>query len=182
MDRFIVETACCSFVIFFILQCIVLRALPVHQVLKGLMNAAIGGGVLNLVLTAGLSFMCLQLHSLGTIGFICLLFLSFIVYGLLVFVYILCVFGPYETSIRMRIVREIHGAGQQGLTLENLLRNYNIRKILQVRLERLKGAGDIVLKDGKYHIHQHYNMFFVIEIISQQIQKWIGPRSPLSRG
>jgi len=142
------------------------------------MNAAMGGGLLNLVLTAGLSFMYPQLKiSLGIMGLMIIIFLSFIVYGLLVFVYILCVFGPYETSIRMRIVREIYGAGQQGLTLENLLKNYNIRGILQVRLERLKGAGDIAVKDGKYYIRQHCNIFFLIESIAHQIQQWIEPKS-----
>ena len=176
MDILIIEASSCSFFLFFTLQCIVFRFLPVDQVLKGLKNISAAGGILNLALTATLASIWHQ--SWGIVGLTICLGLSFILYGLMVAVYIFCIFGPYETSLRMRIVREIHGAGPKGLTMESLLKNYNIRKILQIRLERLTGAGDVVLKDSKYHLYQHFNMFFIVEAIANQLQRWIEPGSP----
>lgn len=57
-----------------------------------------------------------------------------------------------ETARRVRIVREIHEAGEGGLTMEEILRRYDAREIFDRRLARLTGTGQIVLRDGRYRI------------------------------
>ena len=78
--------------------------------------------------------------------------LALVVQGLLCFVYVLCIFGPYETSVRMRLVREIDKAGTKGISLEALLGRYNAGTIVDLRLRRLMGSGDITEKDGVYRV------------------------------
>lgn len=56
-----------------------------------------------------------------------------------------------ETARRVRIVRELAEA-PDGLTLGQILERYDAREIFDRRLRRLTGTGQIVLRDGRYHI------------------------------
>ena len=93
--------------------------------------------------------------------------------GLLCFVYVLCVFGPYETSVRMRLVREIARAASGGISRQELLKRYSAQTIVDLRLRRLMGSGDIVEKDGLYHSRGQRNFFFIFDSIARIIKKWI---------
>ena len=56
-----------------------------------------------------------------------------------------------ETARRIRLVRELQSS-PGGLTYDQLLQRYNSDEITQVRLQRLLGAGQVVIKNGHYFI------------------------------
>jgi len=105
-------------------------------------------------------------------AWVCAALLALAIQGLLSFVYILCIFGPYETSVRMRLVREI-SASSTGLSKGELLQKYNAEKIVDMRLRRLVGSGDIVEKDGLYRVISRKNFFFIFDAIAGILKKWI---------
>ena len=100
--------------------------------------------------------------------------LAVFVQGLLCFVYVLCIFGPYETSVRMRLVREIAQGAKQGISLKELSARYNAQTLVNIRLERLIGSGDIIKKDSRYHPGNKGNLFFIFDAIGGVIKKRIG--------
>jgi hypothetical protein len=100
--------------------------------------------------------------------------LAMLLQGLLCFVYVLCIFGPYETSVRMRLVREIAKGGSTGITLKELSVQYNAGTIVDIRLQRLIGSGDIIEENGRYRIGRSGNFFFIFDAIAAVIKRWIG--------
>lgn len=100
--------------------------------------------------------------------------LALTIQGLLCFVYVLCVFGPYETSVRMRLVREIAGGGVRGVSIQELANRYNAQTIVDIRLQRLIGSGDVIEKNGKYRVVSSSNFFFIFDAIAGVLKKWIG--------
>ncbi len=106
-------------------------------------------------------------------AWICAAILASVLQGLLCFVYVLCVFGPYETSVRMRLVREIALAPPGGISMEELARCYNTEIMVNLRLQRLLGSGDIIEKDGLYRIGREGNFFFIFDAIAAVLKKWI---------
>lgn len=56
-----------------------------------------------------------------------------------------------QTARRVRLLWEVHQAGGE-LAREDLLRRYGAADIVGARLERLLGAGQIVLREGRYVI------------------------------
>jgi len=54
------------------------------------------------------------------------------------------------------------------------LERYNAGTILKIRLLRLTGSADIVLKDGFYSCGGGRNIFFIFDTIAGVIKKWIG--------
>lgn len=56
-----------------------------------------------------------------------------------------------ETARRIRLLRELHEAGG-ALDLESLLSRYNASQMVEIRLQRLLGTGQIVERDGRYFI------------------------------
>ncbi len=92
----------------------------------------------------------------------CLVFIfSLCVYGLASFVYVLCIFGPYATSIRLRLISELDAT--QGKTMAEISRTYDSKAILDLRLKRLLASGDIRFDGRRYHIAKAHNAFFIID-------------------
>ena len=56
-----------------------------------------------------------------------------------------------QSSIRIRIYSEICEA-PAGILVEQIAREYNEEELIRVRLQRLLESGDLVLRDGRYHI------------------------------
>jgi len=54
-----------------------------------------------------------------------------------------------ETARRIRIVRELAQAGENGLTREELLARYNARTIVEARFARLLNNSQIIEKSGR---------------------------------
>ena len=107
-------------------------------------------------------------------GWIIASLLALLITGLMSFIYIASIFGPYETSIRMRLVREIAKGKEAGISFEALLKSYSDKTILDIRLRRLVGSGDVIEKDGIYYQGSKRNFFFAFETIALTLKKWIG--------
>lgn len=64
--------------------------------------------------------------------------------------YAYCDFLAYgEASVRARILDEVARAGDDGLTLANLLARYNVRVIMDLRFDRLAASGQIRLQGDR---------------------------------
>jgi len=72
------------------------------------------------------------------------------------------------TARRIRILRELYQAGK-GLTLGELLKRYNAADMIDTRLERLMGSGQIVLKDNRYHIGKPVMLFMSRTIVAMKM-------------
>ena len=62
---------------------------------------------------------------------------SLLLCGILCFSYVVCFVGPYETSVRIRVIREVRAAGARGVSLQQLAQAYNNRLIFESRIARL---------------------------------------------
>ena len=58
-----------------------------------------------------------------------------------------------ETGRRIRIVRELYAAGRP-LTRDEILERYNAEAIVNVRINRLLGTGQIAFRDGRYYLRK----------------------------
>ena len=56
-----------------------------------------------------------------------------------------------ETARRIRILREIYDS-KEGLSMEEILKRYNAKEIIERRIKRLLKNRQIIYKDGKYYI------------------------------
>lgn len=56
-----------------------------------------------------------------------------------------------ETARRIRILREIYDS-KDGLSMEDILRRYNAKEIVEKRISRLVNNGQILYKNGRYYI------------------------------
>ncbi len=101
--------------------------------------------------------------------------LVLIIYGAAAFAYVLCIFGPYETSIRMRLIRELGGSTGQ-TPLPDVLRRYNTAIILENRLTRLVGSQDLAKKGDTYHLRKTGNVFFIMDTVAQKMHAFIHAR------
>lgn len=67
-----------------------------------------------------------------------------------------CYFGGFyncgESARRIRLLRELLDAGQDGLSRAEVLERYNAEMIVRARLERLLAGGQLVLREGRYFI------------------------------
>jgi hypothetical protein len=172
MDLLTVGVGFVSFGIFFIIHVITFRWLRPEVLLKSLRLCMLAIAVLPLMLM-GILFVN-KAADVSLPAWILASLLALAVAGLVSLFYVLCVFGPYETSVRMRIVRELDRRGPEGLSLQELLGRYSPETILNIRLRRLMGSGDVIEKNGLYHSGSKRNFLFFSDLIAGMIKKWIG--------
>ena len=173
-DLWVVVTGAASFINFFIIHVLVLRFTPSQKALKGLVNCV----WIALVGHVAFIFLCLQSHAptfagLGMSGKIIWAALSLTIFFILVFFYVLCVFGPTETSVRFRLVEVLASAKDKGANLNEILGAYNAKKIFELRLERLQAAGDIRFDGGKYFLVKKSNIFLVLDVLATRLKRWM---------
>ena len=73
--------------------------------------------------------------------------------------YILGFFGMMAASLRVRILGEIYKSQERGMDHDEILKKYNKKLIVDERLLRLIGAGE-VRKDGdKYILENRFSVF-----------------------
>ncbi len=161
-DALIVLTGTLSFIIFLLLHFIAFRSLKAEHLFKGI--------ILTFLAALGLELF-ISIYFLKMTGFLSL-FLSVTIYALMAFFYILCIFGPYETSIRMRLIREI-SKDPQGKTFAEIVKLYNERVILNNRLQRLLGSGDVRLENGRYFLGKNNNAFFILDSLAGYLHAFI---------
>lgn len=80
-----------------------------------------------------------------------------------------------ETARRIRIVREIQES-PEGLSMEEIVARYGARHVVDIRLGRLLKKGQIIYRDGRYHIGQPSMLLMSKAIISMKVML-LGKRS-----
>lgn len=166
VDAMILACALGGFLGYFLIQLIVFRLIDHRGILQGLMNTFFMGGAINIALSVWLLSSYTDLVAFGAL-------VSFVIYGLICFFYVLYFFGIYESSLRMRLLRELYRHYPQGVTLDVLLQSYNAQKIMQTRLERFVGSGGVIVEDNIYRIGKQSPIFVLLESIPLRILKWI---------
>lgn len=89
------------------------------------------------------------------------------------------VFGFYnlgESARRIRLLIELYGAGERGMTLDELLTAYNARMIVEARLERLLTGGQIVRRKDRYFV-AHPHMLYGAKALVQLKRLYLGANS-----
>lgn len=177
IDSLIISSAVLSFSLFVIIQFLILRFLDPDNIFKGIVRIFVCVAVVNVMIT--LYLLCNIWPALinanfvnGLVGLI----LALSLYGLLSFLYVLFVVGPYETSIRIRIIREFFSVAPRRISYTQLLERYDNKVIIQKRLNRLLKAEKISC-DGKYYRIQRRLLFFsVTEGFSKFLNRWLQNR------
>jgi len=172
MDCLTLGVGLFSFLVFLIIHVIAFRWLAPEQLLKSLLVTVLIIMALPAVVMVTIFFSRtidapLAMWLLATV-------LAMAVDGLLCFFYVLCIFGPYETSVRMRLVREIAKGKDIGVSHDEILAQYNAEIMVKIRLQRLIGSGDIVEDNGIYRTTNTGNFFFIFDAIAGVIKRWIG--------
>jgi hypothetical protein len=171
MDVLTVGVGLFSFGIFLLIHLITFRWVRPEHLLKSLLVCVIT--ILGLPVLLMWIFYVSKTMDMTFQAWMCAGASALVIQGLLCLAYVLCVFGPYETSIRMRLVREVAGGGPEGVSLEKILGRYNVETMVNVRLQRLVGSGDIIEKDGLYRMGRVKNFFFAFDAIAGVLKKWI---------
>jgi hypothetical protein len=120
----------------------------------GLLKSVLGGFIAGMV-----GMLIIERYYSGSIAFV---LVNLIAYTSLEYCYFAFI-NLGETAIRIRILRELTDA-PSGLSLEDLLRLYNTKKILGKRLNRLLNNGQIICKDNRYYIGKPV-MLFIAKLI-----------------
>lgn len=167
-DITICLTAFISFGAFLMIQFVLFRFVSEGGVLKWIMALFILGSFVDAGLFAALAG---DAFSKAWTYPALLLLLSWGIYALLSFLYVLYVFGPYESSIRLRLIRELYRRYPQGLTLGELYERYNNLVILKRRLARLLAARSITVCGERYQVTNRPSFFTVADALARVISR-----------
>ena len=121
------------------------QILCIRFAMKGLLKSLLSGFAIGL-----LSLLLVQLISafLGK-TFLPNLTVNIIIYSSLGYCYFHFI-NLGETARRIRILRELYDS-DGGLTLDVILKRYNAKKMVELRLQRLLSNGQVILKDGRLY-------------------------------
>ena len=167
LDQTVIACGTSAFAVFVLSHIVFFRCLPADKVIHAVQKAFFCGILVLMVIISllpqwGLADKCLVfIFSSG-------------VHSLMSFAYVLCIFGPYATSIRMRLIKELDTP--DGKTLAGIERTYNDRTILDARLKRLLAAGDVRLNGDQYAVSDGHNAFFIIDLIARKLHAFTRPR------
>ena len=155
-----------AFILFLILHIAWFRYLkPTNASLVFLGSYAAG----DLLISAGIIYLIMNGAAVG--HSILILFASGFLFTLLVFHYLAWVFGMGEAAIRIRLLFEV-AKNPNGITLEELFRDYHSEGILATRLDRLVRAGH-VQTDGNFYWFRG-SLLFLQHGVSEGLKRLLG--------
>lgn len=158
--------------VFFLVHMVTFRLSRPENILRTVMHTVAAVMGLQVAAMTALVFVAVEA---SVVSGLCSIMLSVLLYGLAAFFYILWIFGPYETSVRYRVLREL-GLAPTGLTLNELLERYNGRMILDTRLHRLVAAGDVYHEGNVMRVTRKVNMFFLLDTAAARLRRLITAR------
>lgn len=158
MDIFIIINTLISITAYFILHIIILRKINQNDIFKWLVYVYLLAG-----------FFPFLIGWWG--GFIFGSFVSWMFYTFLVLIYVLAILGVMESSIRIRLLKEIYDAEGHAITLKQLLKKYNKDVILHKRLQRFLSAGEISFSEGKYQMENNITPYTLPDLVIKSIWK-----------
>ena len=175
VDTYILVNALVGFSLFVALHSIGMRQAGEEKVLRWTMRVFIAACIFQIL---G-SILSLQISGLSNqnLDSLCLMLamiMSFVLFGLLSFHYILWVFGPYESSLRLRLIRELSEVYPKGLTWQEITQRYNRDIILKRRLKRLIHARELISDGEKYRRKRRVSFFILMDAISLWIESLSG--------
>lgn len=147
MDIFIIINTLISITAYFILHIIILRKINQNDIFKWLVYVYLLAGFFPLLIGWWWG------------GFNPGSFISWMFYTFLVLTYDLAILGVMESSIRIRLLKEIYDAKDAGITLRQILKKYNKDAILHKRLQRFLSAGEISFCEGKYQLEKKFTPY-----------------------
>lgn len=161
MDLYILVNAIVSFILFLIVHVVIFRLIEEKTVIKWLMRVFYLGALINL--SAGL----LMLKPQNVI----FILLSLTLYTMLVFCYVLGIFGLMESSIRIGLLTKIARSKSHGAGEKDILKAYNSKIIIDKRLERFVASGELKYEKGYYHLNKKFSYFIINDFINTLMRK-----------
>ncbi len=177
LDRVILSSAIFSFIIFLIVHLGTFRFMDRQNILKVFPRIFLFGWVVSLAII--FIFWPREIFISGSdsiVTYFIVIAFDLVIYGLMCFLYVLYIFGPYESSIRFRLVYELFQNHPLGMTCEEIEKKYNPDIFLKRRLDRLLASGDLLLDKENYCLAGKRNIFIVLDDISLNIKKIIMSR------
>jgi hypothetical protein len=178
IDYIIMSGSVMGFIIFIVIQLIYFRFTEQKNVIKSLKIALFLAGIVMVLICGGFYYYKWQiLVNYSIYIYILACVLSVIIYCMLVYLYSHWIFGVYESSITVRLLRELASAENKGLRLSQIMEEYNEDIIIQRRLSRLISSGEIYLNsNGKYCIRRKYDIFRIQSYIIYKLKGFIEQR------
>lgn len=112
--------------------------------------------------------------SLPLRDFISILIVNVITYSALGYCYFHFI-NLGETARRIRILREIYDSND-GLTVQEILNEYNAKQMIDVRLSRFLNNGQVLHKNGRYYVGNP-TMLLIAKIIVGMKSILLGKKS-----
>lgn len=142
-------------IVFLALHILVIRSIGDRAVFPWLLR------VFFLVAVVGIAPMILFFQNIPSEVIVLLTLATVTLYALIVFSYILGIFGITITSVRIQILCKIFSAGSRGITTKELMKDYNRTVQFSQRLHRLITSGEVKEKNGKYFVPRSLSPFIL---------------------
>lgn len=174
LDLFVIKSALTSFLLFAVVFFFALRWISQPAVLNWIVRIFVLVAIIHffhaVIALRGMSPFASQTNLFA--ASFCLL-ISFVIYGLTSFLYIICIFGPFETSVRSRILRELCSCYPEGFSYQQILTKYNNRVIIQRRLDKLLCASKVSFDGQFYRLKKKMTFFSLTEFFVKQMKRWL---------
>lgn len=131
--------------------------------MKGLLKSLFSGFAVGLFALLFVQLLTVFLN----IAFLPNLIVNIIIYSSLGYCYFHFI-NLGETARRIRILRELYDSNG-GLSLEEILKRYNAKKMVELRLQRLLSNGQVILKDGMLYNGKPIMLFISKTIILMKL-------------
>lgn len=164
-DMTIVAAAAGGAVLFALVHIFLLRYTPPEAVLKRIIMIFAATGLATIVMNAAL------LGNRGIAAWLMGTGVSFLLYGLMSFLYVLCIFGPFESSVRLRLVHELYSFPEKRASLAQILERYNAGQIIQRRLARLVCNRDVIFDGTHYRPGKRSGYFLLMDRVLKILEK-----------
>jgi hypothetical protein len=161
IDIFIAFSAISLFIFFVFFHILVLRLTKHKGVLKWTFNSLVISCLSGILLILVLNFAGL----IGKIDVLPSMFLTLLIFASFAAFYVFAVFGITTTSIRIRLLRILYNVKDKRLTLDELLRKYNLDIMMSESLKKLLESGEIGFRNGKYYFIDKPSYFNIHNII-----------------
>lgn len=155
VDILIVVSAVIFFLIFLGIHIVTFRTTGDSEVLKKLVYNVVIVGVFQMISVV----IAVRQASLSLV--VAVVALTFVLYMLMAWCYILGIFGITVTSVRMQILSEIANSASNGITSGGLMKKYNRKRMIAQRLFRLVSSGELKKVGGRYLLRRKISPFLV---------------------
>ncbi len=171
VDILILINTLLGFITYMVVQVIVFRKIKQTEVLRGLFSVYIISALTLVIVSLSSYFFSIVQESFAII-FLGLI-ISFFLYTILILGYIMVIFGITESSVRIRLLREISIFGN-GIKVAQILKIYNKDVILEKRLKRFLAAGAISLRNGYYQRERGFSAYTLPDLVIRFFWKLYG--------